>query len=81
MPVSVRFRKLLTMPFAEKFNGKFIEIVSVGPVQRKSGKNFLIVPCTLKIEKNGQVEEMTFDNLGIRQVYNQPGFWTIFGGF
>jgi hypothetical protein len=39
-----------------------------------------VVPCTVKVEKNGQIEEMTFDRFGVRQVYNQPGHWTIFGG-
>ena len=68
--------------FEEKMKVKFIEIVSVGPVQPhpnpKTGG--VVVPCTLKVQKDGQVEEMTFERFGVRQVYNQPGRWTVFGG-
>lgn len=68
--------------FVEKLQIKVIEIVSVGPVQPhpNPGTGGVVVPTTLKIERNGQVEEMTFDRLGVRQVYNQPGRWTVFGG-
>lgn len=67
---------------AEKMQIKVMEIISVGPVQPHSNPQTggVIVPCTLKVEKNGQIEEMTFDRIGVRQVYNQPGRWTIFGG-
>lgn len=58
------------------------EIVSIGPVQPhpNPATGGVIVPCTLKVEKDGRMEERTFDRLGVRQVYNQPGRWTIFGG-
>jgi hypothetical protein len=35
----------------------------------------------VEIEKDGEKSEMKLDRLGVRQVYNQPGRWTIFGGF
>ena len=59
-----------------------MEIVSVGPVQPHPNPQTggVIVPCTLKGEKDGKVEELKFDRIGVRQVYNQPGRWTIFGG-
>jgi hypothetical protein len=68
--------------FEEKMRGKFIELVSVGPVQPHPNPQTggVVVPCKLKIEKDGQIEEMIFDRLGVRQVYNQPGRWTVFGG-
>jgi hypothetical protein len=73
---------LLKQIFAEKLQIKVIEIVSVGPVQPHPNPQTggVIVPCTLKVEKDGRIEEMSFDRLGVRQVYNQPGRWTIFGG-
>lgn len=66
----------------EKMQVRIIEIVSVGPVQPhpNPGTRGVIVPTRLKVEKNGQIEEITFNRLGVRQVYNQPGRWTIFGG-
>jgi len=59
-----------------------IEIVSVGPVQPHPNPKTrgVIVPCTIKMEVNGEIVEQTFDRIGVRQVYNQPGRWTIFGG-
>lgn len=64
--------------------GKFncIRIISIGsvaphPNPRTKG---LIVPCIVEIEKDGQISEWKLDRLGVRQVYNQPGRWTIFGG-
>lgn len=59
-----------------------VEIVSIGPVQPHSNPKTggVIVPCTLRFEKDGLVMEKTFDKIGVRQVYNQPGRWTIFGG-
>jgi hypothetical protein len=73
---------MLEKAFADSSKGKLLEIVSVGPVQphwmpKTGGVN---VPCTIKIEKDGQVVEQTFDKIGVRQVRNQPGLWTIFGG-
>lgn len=59
-----------------------IEIVSVGPVMPHPNPQTggVVVPCTLKGEKDGKTEELKFDRIGVRQVYNQPGRWTIFGG-
>lgn len=59
-----------------------LEIVSIGPVQphpnpRTGG---VIVPCKIKCIKDGQIVEHTFDKIGVRQLENQPGRWTIFGG-
>lgn len=61
---------------------KVIKIVSVGPVQPhpNPGTGGVVVPTKLKVEKDGQIEEISFNRLGVRQVYNQPGRWTIFGG-
>jgi hypothetical protein len=61
---------------------KIIRIVSIGPAapHPNPGTKGLVVPCTVEIEKNGQVSEWKLDRLGVRQVYNQPGRWTIFGG-
>ena len=68
--------------FRERLPMNVIEIVSVGPAGPHPNPQTggVIVPCTLKVEKNGQIQEMTFPQLGVRQVYNQPGHWTIFGG-
>jgi len=67
----------------EMFGGrKFLRIISVGPVAphpRPETKG-VIVPCIVKVEENGQISEWKLDSLGVRQVYNQPGRWTIFGG-
>lgn len=61
---------------------KFLRIISVGPVEPHpdSDTRGVVVPVTVEFEKDGQVIEYTLDELGIRQVYNQPGRWTIFGG-
>ena len=66
----------------EKLQAKVIEIVSVGPVQPhpNPGTGGVVVPTTLKIEKDGHIQEMNFNRLGVRQVHNQPGRWTVFGG-
>ncbi|OHB76487.1 MAG: hypothetical protein A2Z25_08180 [Planctomycetes bacterium RBG_16_55_9] len=61
---------------------KILRIVSVGPaaphpIPETRG---LVVPCTIEIQKDGQTSEWKLDRLGVRQVYNQPGRWTIFGG-
>ena len=67
----------------EIFGGmRFIRIVSVGPVgpHPNPGTRGLLVPCTVEIEKNGAKSEQAFSRLGVRQVFNQPGRWTIFGG-
>jgi hypothetical protein len=61
---------------------KFLRIISIGPagphpVPETKG---LVVPSTVEIEKDGQKEPLKMEHLGVRQVYNQPGRWTIFGG-
>jgi len=61
---------------------KFLRIVSIGdagphPIPETRG---LVVPCTVEIEKDGEISEWKLDSLGVREVFNQPGRWTIFGG-
>jgi hypothetical protein len=61
---------------------KVLRIISIGPagshpIPETKG---LVVPCTVEIRKDGQISEWKLDQLGVRQVYNQPGRWTIFGG-
>jgi hypothetical protein len=61
---------------------KFRRIVSIGlaaphPVL---GTEAWIVPCVVEIGKDGEISQWKFDRLGVRQVYNQPGRWTICGG-
>jgi hypothetical protein len=61
---------------------KVLRIISIGqagphPIAETKG---LVVPCTVEIRKDGQISEWKLDKLGIREVYNQPGRWTIFGG-
>ena len=63
-------------------NIKFLRIVSIDqptphPVPETKG---VLVQCIVEIEKNGEISEWKLDRLGVRQVYNQPGRWTIFGG-
>jgi len=63
-------------------NIKFLRVASIGPagphpVPETKG---LVVPCTVEIEKDEETSELKLDRLGVRQVYNQPGRWTIFGG-
>ncbi len=67
----------------EKFGHiKFVRIISIGPAgphpNPKTGG--LVVLCTVEIEKDGQTSEWKLERLGVRQVFNQPGRWTIFGG-
>jgi hypothetical protein len=67
----------------EIFGGrKFLRIIAVGPVAPHPipETKGVIVPCIVEIEENGQISEWKLDRLGVRQVYNQPGRWTIFGG-
>ncbi|HEW79568.1 MAG TPA: hypothetical protein ENH34_06380 [Phycisphaerales bacterium] len=63
-------------------NIKVLRIVSIGPVapHPKPETKGVVVPCTVEIEKNGVISEWKLNRLGVRQVYNQPGRWTIFGG-
>lgn len=61
---------------------KVLRIISIGqagphPIAETKG---LVVPCTVEIRKDGQISEWKLDKLGVREVYNQPGRWTIFGG-
>lgn len=61
---------------------KVVRIISVGPAGPHPNPQTkgLVVPSTVEVRKNGQVSEWKLDRLGVRQVYNQPGRWTIFGG-
>jgi hypothetical protein len=61
---------------------KFLRIVSIGkPVPHPNpATKGVVVPCVVEIEVDGKIAEQKFDRLGVRQVYNQPGRWTIFGG-
>ncbi len=73
--------KKIQQMFGDK---KFLRIISIGdaaphPRPERATKR-LVVPCVVEIEKNGQVSEWKLDELGIRQVYKQPGRWSIFGG-
>ena len=63
-------------------NIKVIRIISIGPVapHPNPGTKGLVVPSIVEIEKRGEISEWKLDRLGVRQVYNQPGRWTIFGG-
>ena len=61
---------------------KFLRIISVGPagphpIPETKG---LVVPCTVEIEHDGETAEWKLETIGVREVYNQPGRWTIFGG-
>ena len=61
---------------------KFLRIVSIGPAgpHPMPETKGLVVPCIVEIEKDGVISQWKLDRLGVRQVYNQPGRWTIFGG-
>ena len=61
---------------------KFLRIISIGPAgpHPKPKTGGLVVPCTVEIEKDGQISEWKPECLGVRQVLNKPGRWTIFGG-
>ena len=61
---------------------RFLRIISVGPVAPHPNPNTggVVVPCTVEIEKDGQISQWKLERLGVRQVFNQPGRWTIFGG-
>ncbi len=61
---------------------KFIRIVSISPpiAHPNPATKGVVVPCTVEVERNGQISEWNLQRLGVRQVYNQPGRWTIFGG-
>jgi hypothetical protein len=59
---------------------KFLRIISVGPAAEHPNPETkgLVVPCTLEIEKDGEIIHWKREGIGVRQVYNQPGRWTIF---
>jgi len=61
---------------------KFLRIISVGPVGPHPDPQTggLVVPCTLEIEHEGETAEWKLETIGVREVYNQPGLWKIFGG-
>ncbi len=61
---------------------KVLRIISIGPAGPHPNPETkgLVVPSTVEVRKDGQVSEWKLDRLGVRQVYNQPGRWTIFGG-
>lgn len=61
---------------------KIVRIVSVGPAGPHPipATKGLAVPCTVETLKDGQLSEWKLDGVGVRQVFNQPGRWTIFGG-
>lgn len=66
----------------EAFAGtKFLRIVSIGepmPVA-DAGAGAVSVPCEVETEENGVKQVQSF-HPRVRQVYNQPDRWTIFGG-
>ena len=61
---------------------KVLRIVSVGPAGPHPipATKGLAVPCTVEVQKDGQISEWRLEAIGVRQVFNQPGRWTIFGG-
>jgi len=61
---------------------KVLRIISIGPAGPHPNPETkgLVVPSTVEVRKDGQVSEWKLDRLGVREVYNQPGRWTIFGG-
>jgi hypothetical protein len=73
---------MLKKAFAENLKNKTVKIVSVGPVKPHPMPETkgVIVLCTLQVEANGQIVQVPYDKIGVRQVYNQPDRWTIFGG-
>ncbi len=64
-------------------NKKVLRIISIGDAaphpRPEPDTKRLVVPCAVEIEKDGQISEWKLDELGIRQVYKQPGRWSIFG--
>lgn len=61
---------------------KFLRIISVGPAAEHPipETKGLVVPCTVEVEKDGKIRQWKLEQIGVRQVYNQPGRWSIFGG-
>ncbi|MBC8468475.1 MAG: hypothetical protein H8D56_03295 [Planctomycetes bacterium] len=60
---------------------KFLRIVSIEPAgpNPNLAKKGLVVPCTVEIEKDGQIHQWKLDQLRVWQVDNQPGRWTMRG--
>jgi len=61
---------------------RFLRIISIGPAgpHPNPATGGMVVPCTIEIEKAGKKSLWKLERLGVRQVFNQPGRWTIFGG-
>jgi hypothetical protein len=61
---------------------KFLRIISIGPVGPHPDPQTggLVVPCTVEIEHDGETAEWKLETIGVREVYNQPRLWSIFGG-
>jgi len=79
-----QFFEGLPADFIQKTFGhlKFLRIISVGPVgpHPVPETRGLVVPCTVEIEHEGETAEWKLETIGVREVYNQPGRWSIFGG-
>lgn len=60
---------------------KFLRIVSIGQAapHPNSKTRGLVVPCTVEIEKDGEISQWKLDQLGVRQVFFSPGRWIVFG--
>jgi hypothetical protein len=61
---------------------KFLRIISIGSVvpHPNPGTQGLVVPCVVEIEEDGKISEWELGRFGVRQVYNQPDRWAVFGG-
>jgi len=62
--------------------GSFIRIVSIGEPRPEPKYGKLRVPCTVEIEKDGEITQLQPhpEGLLVGPVNNEPGRWTIFGG-
>jgi hypothetical protein len=63
-------------------NKKFLRIVSIGSAipHPNPDTQGLVVPCVVEIKEDGKISEWKLDRFGVRQVYNQPDRWAVFGG-
>lgn len=61
---------------------RFIRIVSIGEPTPETTFGKLRVPCTIEIQKNGEMSHWQPhpEGLLVGQIENQPGWWGIFGG-
>jgi hypothetical protein len=59
-----------------------LRILSIGPAapHPEIGTQGRVVPCIVELEKDGETSQWKFDRIGVRQVYDQPGRWTICDG-